>query len=241
MLSIKNLSISVPEKDILKDINLDINGGEIHALLGPNGIGKSSICKTLMGYPNYKTSGSVLFNNEELLNMSVEERALKGLYLVNQSPSEIEGVSNAEMLRIALTNKTKEHINIYEFNKELINTCESLNFSKENIHRDINVAMSGGEKKKNELLHLWILKPSVIMLDEIDSGLDIDSLKIVLNSLKEYYDTYHPTIIIISHNTKVFNILKPNYVHIINNGIIKTYNKDIINTIEKTGFLNINE
>ena len=187
MLTIKNLSVSVGEKEILKDFNLTVNEKEVHAIMGPNGIGKSTICKTIMGDPNYiVTSGSIFYNDTDLLKLNVSERARLGIYLLNQSPIEIPGVSNAEMLRLRLNENNPNPISIFDFNKKMTSICEKLDIPKSFIHRGINEGMSGGERKKNELLHLWMLEPSLIILDELDSGLDIDSLKTVTNSLNEY-------------------------------------------------------
>ena len=183
MLTIKNLSVSVGEKEILKDFNLAVNEKEVHAIMGPNGIGKSTICKTIMGDPNYIiTSGSIFYNDTDLLKLNVSERARLGIYLLNQSPIEIPGVSNAEMLRLRLNENNPNPISIFDFNKKMTSICEKLDIPKSFIHRGINEGMSGGERKKNELLHLWMLEPSLIILDELDSGLDIDSLKIFRNS-----------------------------------------------------------
>ena len=157
MLKISNLSVIVNDKEILKDFNLNINKGEIHALMGPNGIGKSTICKTIMGDENYIVkSGSILYLNENLLDLSVTERSKKGIFFLNQNPIEIPGVTNAEMLRIALTEKTGNVVSIFDFNKKMEEICSMLKIPKSFIHRGINENMSGGEKKKNELVHLWI-------------------------------------------------------------------------------------
>ena len=139
MLEIKDLNVFIDEKSILKDINLKINEGEIHVLMGPNGVGKSTISKVIMGTDNYKVSGTILYNNENLLNMSITDRAKKGIYLVNQNPIAIEGVSNAEMLRTVLQERTNERINIFDFNKELESICQRLELDKSFIHKSINV------------------------------------------------------------------------------------------------------
>ena len=176
MLEIKNINVSVADKEIIKDFNLTINDGEIHALMGPNGIGKSSICKTILKDSNYQViSGSIKYNNKELLDMTTTEIAREGIFLLNQSPIAIEGVTNAEMLRSAISEKENKSVNIFEFNKELTTICKKLDIPVAFIHRNINDGMSGGERKKNELMHMWMLKPSFIILDEIDSGLDVDA------------------------------------------------------------------
>lgn len=237
MLSIKNLTVSIDEKIILKDFSLDIKDGEIVALMGPNGIGKSTICKVIMGDPHYKIeSGSITYNNEDLLSLDVVERGKRGIYLVNQNPIEIEGVSNAEMLRSALECRTGERINFFEFNKRVTEICKRLNIPASFIHRGINEGMSGGEKKKNEILHLYILEPKFIMLDELDSGLDVDSLRDLASSLKEYLGE-DISILIITHHISILEYLKPDKVHILKGGkIVESGSYDLALSIEEKGF-----
>lgn len=242
MLTIKNLSVSVGEKEILKDFNLTINEKEVHAIMGPNGIGKSTICKTIMGDPNYiVTSGSIIYNDTDLLKLNVSERARLGIYLLNQSPIEIPGVSNAEMLRLKLNENNPTPISIFDFNKKMTSICEKLDIPKSFIHRGINEGMSGGERKKNELLHLWMLEPSLIILDELDSGLDIDSLKTVTNSLNEYLET-HPkaSILLVTHHEPLLNMLNASNIHIMKDGrIIKSGDLSLAKEIENQGYKNI--
>ncbi len=242
MLTIKNLSVSVGEKEILKDFNLTINEKEVHAIMGPNGIGKSTICKTIMGDPNYiVTSGSIIYNDTDLLKLNVSERARLGIYLLNQSPIEIPGVSNAEMLRLRLNENNPTPISIFDFNKKMTSICEKLDIPKSFIHRGINEGMSGGERKKNELLHLWMLEPSLIILDELDSGLDIDSLKTVTNSLNEYLET-HPkaSILLVTHHEPLLNMLNASNIHIMKDGhIIKSGDLSLAKEIENQGYKNI--
>lgn len=242
MLTIKNLSVSVGEKEILKDFNLTINEKEVHAIMGPNGIGKSTICKTIMGDPNYiVTSGSIIYNDTDLLKLNVSERARLGIYLLNQSPIEIPGVSNAEMLRLRLNENNHTPISIFDFNKKMTSICEKLDIPKSFIHRGINEGMSGGERKKNELLHLWMLEPCLIILDELDSGLDIDSLKTVTNSLNEYLET-HPkaSILLVTHHEPLLNMLNASNIHIMKDGhIIKSGDLSLAKEIENQGYKNI--
>lgn len=242
MLTIKNLSVSVGEKEILKDFNLTINEKEVHAIMGPNGIGKSTICKTIMGDPNYiVTSGSIIYNDTDLLKLNVSERARLGIYFLNQSPIEIPGVSNAEMLRLRLNENNPTPISIFDFNKKMTSICEKLDIPKSFIHRGINEGMSGGERKKNELLHLWMLEPSLIILDELDSGLDIDSLKTVTNSLNEYLET-HPkaSILLVTHHEPLLNMLNASNIHIMKDGrIIKSGDLSLAKEIENQGYKNI--
>ncbi len=238
MLKIENLSIKASDKEILNNINLKINDGEIHVIMGPNGIGKSTLCHTIMGSDDYTISrGSIYYNEELLNNLDPSLRAKLGIYEMFQNPPMIEGVTNSAMIRAALTSKTGEHIDIFKFNKELKEVASKLKIDSSFIHREVNVNMSGGEKKKNEMLNLWMLKPNFIMLDELDSGLDVDSIKTVMESLKEYIDNHHPSVLIITHNTKILEYLKPDYVHVINDQtIVKTGNIDLAYEIEKNGF-----
>lgn len=243
MLEIKNLTVSVLDKIILKDFNLSINKNEIHTLMGLNGSGKSTICKVLMGDNNYKVeSGSIFYKDIDLLKLDTVERARLGIFLVNQNPMEIEGVKNSEMLKVALEAKTGHHYNIFEFSKIMNNVCEKLNIDKSFIHRNINEGMSGGEKKKNELMHLWVLEPDFIILDEIDSGVDIDNLNIISESLLEYFNTHSCSMLIVTHHTNILEKLRPNYVHILSDGKI-TENGDysLAEKIEKNGFNKANK
>lgn len=216
MLKIENLTVKVLDKTIIENFNLEINPGEIHVLMGQNGAGKSTISKVLLRDYHYEvTKGSITFYEEDLLKMNTTEVARQGLFLIGQNPVEIKGVSNAEMLRTTLIDQGKNELNILEFNRELTNLCEKLEIPKDFIHRDINYNMSGGEKKKMELLHMWMLKPNFIILDEIDSGLDVDSLKLVANSIVDYYKEYKPSIFIITHQKALLDIVKPEFVHIL--------------------------
>ena len=238
MLSINNLSVNTLDKEILHDFNLNINEGEIHVLIGPNGIGKSTICKTILGDPNYSiTKGTIKYNDNDLLKMSTTDIARSGIFLISQNPIAIEGVTNADMLRSVISEKENKQVNIFEFNKELTDICKKLDIPTSFIHRNINEGMSGGERKKNELMHMWMLKPSFIILDEIDSGLDVDALKLVANSISEYYKEYKPSILLITHHKDLIELIKPKFCHVLNNGtIIESGDYNLaINTL-KTGY-----
>lgn len=237
MLKIENLTVSVNNKQILKDFSLDIEDGKIVGLMGPNGTGKSTICKVIMGDPNYIVeSGTIKYNGEDLLSLPVNERSKRGIYLVSQNPIEIEGVTNAEMLRSALECRTGEKINFFEFNKKVTAICNELNIPASFIHRGVNEGMSGGEKKKNELLHLYILSPKLILLDELDSGLDVDALKDLASSLKSYMKE-DISILIITHHISILEYLKPDYVHVLSNGsVIKSGDYSLAKEIEESGF-----
>ena len=222
MLKIKDLTVKVEDKEIIKDFNLEINDGETHLLMGPNGIGKSSICKVILGDKNYVVEkGSIFYNDKNLLEMTTTERAREGIFLLNQNPIAIEGVTNAEMLRSVINEVSDKKVNVFEFNQELLAICKKLDIPTSFIHRDINDGMSGGERKKNELLHMWMLKPKFILLDEIDSGLDVDALKLVAQSIVEYKKEYNPAILIISHHLDLLKYLEPEFVHVMKDHTIK--------------------
>ena len=241
MLKIENLQVSVENKIILKDFNLAIKSGEIHVLMGPNGIGKSTLTKVIMGDPNYVIeSGNIYYNNNLINNMSVDERSRLGIFLGMQLPMEIEGVTNADFLRSALSIREKENFKLFDFIKQLDKNVEALDMKKDMIHRGINQGFSGGERKKNEILQMYMLKPSLVMLDEIDSGLDVDSLKIVGNSIMNYYKEYNPAMLLITHYQRLLDYIKPTHVHIINDGkIVKTGDYSLVKEIEEKGFQEI--
>ena len=243
MLQIKNLTVSVQDKKILSNFNLNIGDGEIHALMGQNGTGKSTLCKVLMHDPDYIIeSGNIVWNGKDLVKLNTTEIAREKIFLLNQNPIAIEGVTNAEMLRMTLADKTGKQVGIFEFNKKMENICEKLSIPKSFIHREINVGMSGGERKKNELLHMWMLEPELLLLDEIDSGLDVDAINVVAKSIREYYKEYKPTILIITHHNKILDLLKPDEIHIIKDGSIKkSGDKSLALEIESKGFANLDK
>ena len=243
MLSIKKVNVKADNKEILHDFNLDINDGEIHALMGPNGVGKSTICRAILKDPNYEvTGGNIIYNGKDLKDLTTTEISRLGIMMITQSPIAIEGVTNAEMLRLALSERTGEHVDIFKFSKEAKTICEKLSIPENFLHRDINDGMSGGERKKNELLHIWMLKPSFLILDEVDSGLDVDALKTVAESLKEYHRETNCSILLITHNPILLETLKPDYIHILKNKkIIKTGDYSLSNEIEKYGFKDMSD
>lgn len=240
-LEIKNLTVEIQGKTILKDFNLTINSGEIHTIMGPNGTGKSTLSKVIMGDSNYKIiSGDILFNDESILKLAVDERARLGIFLGLQMPLEVEGVTNADFLRTALSTKDKENFKLMPFIKKLDKTVEKLKMNKEMIHRGINQGFSGGERKKNEILQMYMLEPKMVLLDEIDSGLDVDSLKIVGNNVYEYYNENKPGILLITHYQRLLDYIKPTHVHIMKDGtIIKSGDFSLVKEIEENGYDNI--
>ena len=239
MLEIKNLTVEIDKKIILDKFSLSIEPGTIHAVMGPNGVGKSTLSRTLMGDPKYNImEGVILYKGENIVNMPVDERSRKGIFLAMQSPMEIEGVSNQDFLRTAISRKNNERVGLYQFIKEVETNLEELNMNKELVHRSLNVGFSGGEKKKNEVLQIKLLKPNFIILDELDSGLDVDSLRIVCKNIKDYLKEYPDTsILIITHYKVILEYLKPDYVHILGNKqIVKTGDYNLVSDIEKNGF-----
>ena len=239
MLTIKNLSVSVSEKEVLKDFNLDIEDGMIHVIMGPNGVGKSTLSRVIMGDKNYKvTSGKIIFNGEDITKLSTDIRSRMGIFLAMQNPLEIDGVSNQDFLRTAMSSHLGKQVGLYSFIKECEIASEELKMDKKLIHRSLNTGFSGGEKKKNEVLQLKLLKPSFIILDELDSGLDVDSLKIVSKNIVNYKKENPKTsILIITHMTKILEYIHPDYVHILSNGkIIETGDYSLAKHIEEFGY-----
>ncbi|MEG0577689.1 MAG: Fe-S cluster assembly ATPase SufC [Bacilli bacterium] len=242
-LEIKNLNVKIEEKQILKDFSLTINEGEIHAIMGPNGTGKSTLAKVIMGDPSYKViSGSILVDGKNIIDLEVYERARLGIFLGMQSPTQIEGVTNADFLRTALNSVEGNKFSLMPFIKKLDKTVEKLKMNPNMIHRGINQGFSGGERKKNEILQMYMLNPSCVLLDEIDSGLDVDSLKIVGENVMEYFKEFKPTILVITHYQRLLDYIKPHYVHIMKDGhIVKTGDSSLVKIVENLGYDNIEE
>lgn len=236
-LKIVDLCVSIDEKLILNKLNLEIKSGEIHAIMGPNGTGKSTLSKVIMGDPNYKIeSGKIKFDGKDINDLEVDERARLGIFLGMQMPLEIEGVSNSDFLRAAMHTKN-ENFKLYDFIKKINSTVEKLEMDKAMIHRGINQGFSGGERKKNEILQMYMLEPNTILLDEIDSGLDVDSLRIVGEKVMDYYNTNKPSILLITHYQRLLDYIKPDFVHIMKNGtIIKSGDDKLVEIIEKYGY-----
>ena len=239
MLSIKNIDVLVEKKSVLKNFSLDIDKGSIHVIMGPNGVGKSTLSRVIMGDNNYKIeNGSITFNGEDITNMSTDMRSRLGIFLAMQYPLEIDGVSNQDFLRTAMSSHQEKNVGLYDFIVNCEKATEELKMDKNLIHRSLNVGFSGGEKKKNEVLQIKLLKPKFIILDEIDSGLDVDSLKIVAKNIVKYKEENKDiAILIITHLTKILEYIKPDYIHVLGDGhILKTGDYSLALDIEKDGY-----
>ena len=238
LLSINNLSASVDGELILKNINLNIKRGETHVLMGPNGAGKSTLGNVLMGNPIYKVeSGSIIFDEDEIINESADKRANRGIFLSFQNPLEVPGLSLESFIRNALRQKTGKAVKIMKYKKELEETMKLLNMDFSYADRDLNVGFSGGEKKKAEILQLLMLNPKLAILDETDSGLDVDAVKNVSKGIEEYQKREDGALLIITHSTKILESLSVDYTHVLVKGeIVKTGDASLVKEINEKGF-----
>lgn len=238
-LEIKDLHVEIDGKEILKGVNLTINTNEVHAIMGPNGTGKSTLASAIMGHPKYEvTQGEILLDGENVLEMEVDERAQAGLFLAMQYPSEIAGVTNADFLRSAINARREEgdEISLMKFIKELDKTMDFLEMPEEMAQRYLNEGFSGGEKKRNEILQMMMIKPTFGILDEIDSGLDIDALKVVSKGINAMRGEGFGCLMI-THYQRLLNYITPDYVHVMMQGkVVKSGGQELAQKLEAEGY-----
>ena len=241
MLSIKDLKVKIEDKEILNGINLEIGSGEVHVVMGPNGSGKSTLAKVLMGHPSYEIqSGTLLFNGEDITEAAPEDRAQHGMFMAFQYPKEIAGVQLDRFLFQAYSNimkaQDKDPGTVFDFSERLKKEAEELKMNPELIQRSLNQGFSGGEKKKAEMLQLSILQPQLALLDETDSGLDVDALRIVGEAIKRF-KSKEKSILIVTHYNRILEYVEPDYTHLMINGVItKSGGGDFAHELEKNGY-----
>jgi len=241
MLEIKNLTASIDGKEILKGINLTVNPGEVHAIMGPNGSGKSTLAKVLAGHPSYEvTGGEVIYDGKNLLELSPDERAREGVFMAFQYPVEVPGVSNAQFLRLAYNEKQKhkgeEELDPLEFKDLLKEKAALVEMDASFMSRSVNEGFSGGEKKRNEILQMAVLDPKLAVLDETDSGLDIDALRIVAEGVNKLHDP-DKAVIVVTHYQRLLNYIVPDFVHVLSGGrIVKEGGKELALELEEKGY-----
>ena len=241
MLKIENLHVSIEDKSILNGLNLEVNPGEVHAIMGPNGSGKSTLSAVIAGNEDYEvTKGNIFYKDENIEDLSAEERAHKGIFMSFQYPVEIPGIANSSFLRTALNSIRKyngeKDLNTREFLEECKDLSKRLNLDTSFLSRDLNTGFSGGEKKKNEIFHMLMMKPKLCILDEIDSGLDIDALKVISDGVSKYSNENN-SLLIITHYQRLLDYIKPDEVHIFNEGkIIKSGDYNLVKTLEEKGY-----
>lgn len=238
-LRIEDLKSKIEGKEIIKGLSLEIHGGEIHAIMGPNGTGKSTLASALMGHPKYEvTDGKVTLDDEDLLEMEVDERARAGLFLAMQYPSEIAGVTNSDFLRSAINARRGEgnEISLIQFIRQMESNMKGLEMNPEFAHRYLNEGFSGGEKKRNEILQMMLLEPKFVILDEVDSGLDIDALRIVANGVNALRSPDRG-FLIITHYQRLLNYITPDFVHVMMQGrIVKSGGPELAHRLEAEGY-----
>ena len=237
LLEIKDLHVNAGEKEILKGLNLNIKKGEIHVIMGPNGAGKSTLANVILNNPEYtKTNGTVEFEGENINNLSTDQIAKKVIFMSFQLPEEIPGISTMNFLKYAKNKITEKPVKIFEFKDTVKKYVEELNMNPKLIERNLNVGFSGGEKKKNEIMQMLVLNPKLAILDETDSGLDVDAIRTVSKGI-EMYKNNENAVLIITHNTKILNHLKVDYVHVLVDGkIVKTSTAKLAEEIEEKGY-----
>ncbi len=241
VLEIKNLKAKIGDKEILKGLNLDLEEGKVHAIMGPNGAGKSTLSKAIVGHYDVEvTDGEIIYKGKNIVDEEPEERALEGIFLSFQNPVEIPGVNNAYFLRTAVNARRKHlglpELNAAEFLREMRAKVEELGMKKELINRSLNEGFSGGEKKRNEILQMMMLQPDVVILDEIDSGLDIDALRAVSEGINKSKDGKR-SFLVITHYSRILDYIKPDYIHVLKDGkIVKTAGPELVAQLEKEGY-----
>lgn len=238
LLEIKDLHVNAGEKEILKGLNLNIKKGEVHVIMGPNGAGKSTLANVILNNPQYtKTSGSVEFEGENINNLSTDQIAKKGIFMSFQLPEEIPGISTMNFLKYAKNKVTEKPVKIFEFKDTVKKYSEELSMNPKLIERNLNVGFSGGEKKKNEILQMLVLNPKLAILDETDSGLDVDAVKTVSAGIEEYQKTCKGSLLIITHSTRILESLSVDYTHVMIEGkIISTGDASLVDKINENGF-----
>ena len=237
LLKIEDLHVNAGDKEILKGIDLKINKGEIHVIMGPNGSGKSTTANAILNNPAYsKTGGQIVFEGENINELKTDEIARKGIFMSFQLPEEIPGISVTNFLKFAKNKVTGKPVKVFEFRDELKKYMEDLNMNPKNMERSLNVGFSGGEKKKNEILQMLVLNPKLAILDETDSGLDVDAIKTVSKGI-EMFKNENNAVLIITHNTKILHSLKVDFVHVLVDGkIVKTGTQELASEIEEKGY-----
>ena len=237
LLKINDLYVNAGEKEILKGLNLEIKKGETHVIMGPNGAGKSTLANVILNNPEYKKiEGNVEFEGEDITKTPTHEIAQKGVFMSFQSPEEIPGISTMNFLKYVKNKITGKPVKVFELKKEIEKDVEELNMNQHLIQRNLNVGFSGGEKKKNEILQMLVLKPKLAILDETDSGLDVDAIRTVSKGIQMYHNEEN-SVMIITHNTRILENLKVDYVHILVNGkIVKTGDASLAKEIEENGY-----
>ncbi len=237
-LEIKDLHVSVEGKEILKGLDLTVNENEVHALMGPNGNGKSTLLAAIMGNPKYTvTQGSIMYDGKDLLAMPVNERSVAGLFLAMQYPQEIPGVTNSDFLRAAMNVRRESPVPLFTFIKAMEKTINDLQMKEDLAHRFLNEGFSGGEKKRNEIVQMELLKPSLSMLDEIDSGLDVDAIRIVADALNNLRSETGMSMIVVSHYERFLELIKPAFTHVLVNGkIVMSGGPDLAQKIDSEGY-----
>ncbi len=238
LLDVQNISVSVDEKIVLKNLNLKIGEGETHVLMGPNGAGKSTLGNALMGNPVYTLdSGKIIFEGQDLTGESTDKRARAGMFLSFQNPLEVPGISLESFIRSSIQQRTGERVKLFQFQKELQKNMRLLNMDESYAKRDLNVGFSGGERKKSEILQLLMLKPKFAILDETDSGLDVDAVRTVSKGVEEYQKNQNGGLLIITHSTRILESLHVDYTHVLVKGqIVKTGDGSLVEEINEKGF-----